>query len=215
MTGAVTTDTRLVILEAALRCFRTRGVHKTTIIEIGRDAGVSRSTVYEYFPDKRAVVDAASEHALQLFYRSMARAMDRGTSLEDKLSRAAVAVTRARRFIEPETLSDAGEVDALLNRNAAALLAECGEFLTPYLDAAKLTGEVRKNLDVEAAAEWFARMLFSLFMTPSRRMDCDGFRRRQRVRTRARRAGLRRRGSRQATQMKSEPPSTLTVAPVT
>ena len=79
MTGAITTDTRLVILEAALRCFRTRGVHKTTIIEIGRDAGVSRSTVYEYFPDKRAVVDAASEHALQLFYRSMARAMDRGS----------------------------------------------------------------------------------------------------------------------------------------
>ena len=59
----------------------------------------------------------------------------------------------------------------LLNRNAAALLQECGEFLTPYLLAAKLTGEVRKNLDVDAAAEWFARMLFSLFMTPSKRLD--------------------------------------------
>ena len=39
----------------------------------------------------------------------------------------------------------------LLNRNAEALLEECGEFLTPYLDAAKLTGEVRKNLDVDTA----------------------------------------------------------------
>jgi hypothetical protein len=37
------------------------------------------------------------------------------------------------------------------------------------LTAAKLTGEVRKSLDVAAAAEWFARMLFSLFMTSSRR----------------------------------------------
>jgi len=30
---------------------------------------------------------------------------------------------------------------------------ECGEFLPPHLTAAKLTGEVRKNLDVAAAAE--------------------------------------------------------------
>ena len=103
MTEAIATDTRLVIIEAALRCFRTQGVHKTTIVDIGRAAGVSRSTIYEYFPDKRAVVDAASEHAAQLFYRGMARAMDQGGSLEDKLSRAAVAVTKARRFIEPES----------------------------------------------------------------------------------------------------------------
>jgi AcrR family transcriptional regulator len=171
MTEATATDTRLVILEAALRCFRTQGVRRTTMVDVGRAAGVSRSTVYEYFPDKRAVVDAASEHALQLFYRMMARAMEHGGALEDKLSRAAVAVTRARRFIDPEALSDPTEVTMLLNRNAAALLGKCGEFLTPYLVAAKLTGEVRKSLDVDAAAEWFARMLFSLFMTPSTRLD--------------------------------------------
>lgn len=173
MTEAIATDTRLVILEAALRCFRTQGLRKTTIVDIGRAAGVSRSTIYEYFPDKRAVVDAASEHASQLFYRTMARAMDRGGSLEDKLSNAAVAVTRARRFVDREKLSDPTEVSMLLTRNAPALLRECGEFLIPYLTAAKLTGEVRKTLDVNAAAEWFARMLFSLFMTPSERLDLD------------------------------------------
>jgi hypothetical protein len=118
-----------------------------------------------------AIVDAASEHASQLVYRGMALAMDRGGTLEDKLSRAAVVVTRARPFIDPERLSDAAEIDLLLTRNAGALLRECGEFLAPYLTAAKLTGEVRKSLDVTAAAEWFARMLFSLFMTPSERLD--------------------------------------------
>ena len=171
MTEAITTDTRLMIVEAALRCYRSQGVRKTTMIDIGRSAGLSRSTIYEYFRDKRAVVDATSEHASQLFYRSLARAMDRGGSLEDKLSRAAVAVTRGRRFMDPEKLSDPGEVQMLLNRNAGALLVECGDFLAPCLNAAKLTGEVRKTLDVDAAAEWFARMLFSLFMFPSARVD--------------------------------------------
>ncbi|MCW2734806.1 MAG: TetR family transcriptional regulator [Mycobacterium sp.] len=68
-------------------------------------------------------------------------------------------------------MAGAAEVNMLLNRNAAALLGECGQFLAPYLAAAKLTGEVRRTLDVDAAAEWFARMLFSLFMTPSARLD--------------------------------------------
>jgi hypothetical protein len=82
----------------------------------------------------------------------MAKAMGRGESLEDKLTLAAVFVTRARRFIEPETYFDADEVSLLLTKNAAVLLHECCEFLTPYLAAAKLTGEVRKDLDVPPQA---------------------------------------------------------------
>jgi hypothetical protein len=68
---------------------------------------------------------------------------------------------------------DEDEVSVLLTKNAAVLLRECAEFLVPYLAAAKLTGEVRKELDVAAAAEWFARMLFSLFTTPSSTLDMD------------------------------------------
>jgi len=168
-----TTDTRVVIIEAALKCFQNQGLRKTTIVDITRAAGVSRSTVYEYFGDKAAIVEACAEHASQLFYREMALAMDRGHTLEDRLSRAAVVVTRARQLIEPEKYFDADEVSLLLTRNAALLLRECGEFLTPYLTAAKLTGEVRKDLDVEAAAEWFSRILFSLFTTPSTRLDAS------------------------------------------
>jgi AcrR family transcriptional regulator len=168
-----TVDTRTAIIDAALSCFRTQGLRRTSVVDIAHAARVSRSTVYEYFPDKRAVVDAASEHASESFYRSTARAMALEDSLEDELGSAAVAVTRARRFIAPERLSDAAEVHTLLTRNAAALLRECGRFLAPYLAAAKLTGEVRPDLDVDAAAEWFARMLFSLFLTPSDRLDLD------------------------------------------
>jgi AcrR family transcriptional regulator len=129
--------------------------------------------VYEYFRDKAAIVEACAEHSSQRFYREMARAMGRGESLEDKLTLAAVFVTRARRFLEPEMYFDADEVSLMLTKNAAVLLHECGEFLAPYLAAAKLTGEVRKELDIVAAGEWFARMLFSLFSTPSSTLNMD------------------------------------------
>ena len=52
-------------------------------------------------------------------------------------------------------------------------MRECVDFFAPYPSAAKLTGEVRKDLDVEAADEWCARILFSLFSTPSSALDTD------------------------------------------
>jgi AcrR family transcriptional regulator len=172
-TQAIAIDTREVIIEAAFACFGEQGQPKTTIVDIARAAGVSRSTVYEYFRDKAAIVEACAEHSSQRFYREMAKAMSQGDSLEEKFARAAVFVTKARRFMEPERYFDADAVSLLLTKNAAVLLRECGEFLAPYLAAAKLTGEVRKDLDVPAAGEWFARMLFSLFSTPASTLDMD------------------------------------------
>src|SRR6478672_9759744 len=114
MTSAsTTTDTRELIIESAFDCFRKHGLDKTTIVDIARAADVSRSTVYEYFRDKAAIVEACAEGASQKFYREMAKAMGRADSLEEKLVLAAVFVTKARQFVEPEMYFDADEVSLL------------------------------------------------------------------------------------------------------
>jgi AcrR family transcriptional regulator len=171
MTQATATETREAIIGGAFACFRTYGLRKTTIVDIARKADVSRSTIYEYFKDKAAIVEACAEAASQRFYRNMAKVVNRGETLEDQLVRACVFVTQARRVVEPEKYFDEEEVNVLLTRNAVVLLQECSDFVAPYLTAAKLTGEVRKDLDVAAAGEWIARILFSLFNTPSPRLD--------------------------------------------
>ncbi|MCV7099926.1 TetR/AcrR family transcriptional regulator [Mycobacterium palustre] len=167
------TDTRELIVKSAYECFCRHGLNKTTIVDIARAAHVSRSTVYEYFNDKSAILEACAEHASEQFYREMSQAMDRGSSLEEKLSHAAVFVTQARRVIASGRNFDEDAISLLLTKDAAVLLRECVDFLAPYLSAAKLTGEVRKDLDVRAAGEWFARILFSLFSTPSSTLDMD------------------------------------------
>ncbi len=167
------TDTRELIVQSAYSCFAKQGLQKATIVDIARAAGVSRSTVYEYFGDKAAIIEACAEYASEQFYREMSTAMDRGRSLEEKLSHAAVFVTQARRAIASEKFFDEDAVSLLLTKDAAVLLRECVDFIAPYLAAARLTGEVRKDLDVEAAGEWFARILFSLFSTPSSTLDLD------------------------------------------
>src|ERR1700741_3664001 len=102
-----TTDTREAIIESAMAWFDRHGLDKTTVVDIARAADVSRSTVYEYFRDKAEIVEACAEQSSQKFYREMAKAMGKGDSLEDKLTRAAVFVTTARRFMGPEKYFDA------------------------------------------------------------------------------------------------------------
>jgi AcrR family transcriptional regulator len=173
MTQATQNDTRELIVESAYACFGKYGLQKATIVDIAKTAGVSRSTVYEYFGDKGAVLEACAEHASERFYREMSEAMNRGNSLGDKLCHAAVFVTQARRAFASEKYFDEDAVSLLLTKDSAVLLRECVDFFAPYLSAAKLTGEVRKDLDVAAAGEWFARILFSLFSTPSPIRDMD------------------------------------------
>ena len=173
MTQATAADTRQAIISAAFACFRTTGLRKTTIVDIARSADVSRSTIYEYFRDKETIVEACAEAASHRFYRNMVTAIDRhgGSTLEGRLVRAAVFVAQARRTVEPEAYFDSEEVNLMLTKNAATLLQECAEFLAPYVAAARVTGEVRVDLDAQSASEWFARMLFSLFTTPSPYFD--------------------------------------------
>src|ERR1700748_287857 len=166
-------DTSELIVKSAYACFRKQGLQKTTIVDIAKTANVSRSTIYEYFSDKGAILEACAEQASEQFYREMSNAMDQGGTLEEKLSRAAVFVTQARRVIASGKYFDEDAISLLLTKDAAVLLRECVDFFAPYLSAAKLTGEVRKDLDVVAAGEWFARILFSLFSTPSLSLDLD------------------------------------------
>lgn len=175
MTQATAVDTRAALISAAFACFRTRGLRKTTIVDIARAAHVSRSTFYEYFRDKEKIVETCAEAASQSFYRKLAAAIDRdgGSTLEEKLVRASVFVTQARRVVEPESYFDEEQVNLMLTKNASTLLRECGEFFAPYISAARLTGEVRSDLDIRSASEWFARMLFSLFTTPSPHHDAS------------------------------------------
>jgi AcrR family transcriptional regulator len=43
------------ILEAAFRVFGSRGLHKATLDEVAREAGITKGTIYLYFPSKAAL----------------------------------------------------------------------------------------------------------------------------------------------------------------
>ena len=60
--AAAEAGTRRRITEAAVELHGTVGPARTTVAELARQAGVSRVTVYNHFPDDAALLSACSAH---------------------------------------------------------------------------------------------------------------------------------------------------------
>jgi AcrR family transcriptional regulator len=71
---------RTEILHAALRAFRERGYHATTLDDIAEQLGIRKTALYHYFPDKEAILYECHRESLAELNRILAgaRALDTG-----------------------------------------------------------------------------------------------------------------------------------------
>ena len=77
--------TRARIFAAALRVFRERGFHESTMREIATQAGVALGAAYYYFDSKDALVMAFYEEAQAQMAPALHRILAEGRSLEQRL----------------------------------------------------------------------------------------------------------------------------------
>src|SRR5262245_11832483 len=127
------------ILEATARCLARWGVAKTTVDDLAREAGVSRATVYRYFPGgKDQLVVAVGIYEEGRFFAHLAPLLEDSGSLADALT---VAVSEASRFLrEHEVLATLLEHEPekvlpyLAFDRIGPLLYRTTAFLTPYLE---------------------------------------------------------------------------------
>ncbi len=61
-TDPATNDTVSAILDAGAACLARYGNEKTSIQDIADTAGMSRATVYRYFPDRASLLRAVTRH---------------------------------------------------------------------------------------------------------------------------------------------------------
>ena len=74
-------DARLRLVAAALDLFAERGYEDTTVVEIAERAGLTKSTFFRHFPDKREVLFGAGAMA-ELLSAGIAAAPETATPLE-------------------------------------------------------------------------------------------------------------------------------------
>lgn len=168
--------TEAVILDAARRCLMQYGSAKMSMVDVARVAGVSRGSVYNYFPERDALVEAVAELAFASFAADMDDAMNAGATLEDQIVAAARTVRQwdnAIRGAGGGALLGEEEVAHLITRGSEPVMRRMIEVVQPYLDDASARGELRDGLDTGLAAEWIARILHSLSVNPAVRFDAD------------------------------------------
>ncbi len=143
------------ILAAAERCFTRTGFHRTTMLDICREAGVSAGALYIYFPSKEALIAGIAgteqEQILNRF-ESLHAAPDFLSGMAQVMQACVVEhpVTKAVLFLEiVAEFSRNPEVGAILRRVDRAIRSSLAEVLA----RAKADGRISPRADVDRIVE--------------------------------------------------------------
>lgn len=158
--------TRQTILDAAIARFGRDGYRSTSVANIARDAGVSGTAAYAYFPNKEALFLAAvDEDAAAVIHdglTSVTSQPDVRQWQQTLIYTLVEAVQRhplARRLLaglEPEVTDRVLEIPAL---------EELRKVVAERLRAEQLEGAVRSDIDAVAIANGIVSIVLSLLMS--------------------------------------------------
>lgn len=113
--GTERSDRRQQILEAAQRCFKIHGFHRTTLRDIAREFGMSVGHIYNYFSNKEAIIEALVETQTQYFIDMLDSDQYDGLSPDERLHRELGAVVDAYLDVDSAQLAVAIMNEALVN----------------------------------------------------------------------------------------------------
>jgi AcrR family transcriptional regulator len=158
------------MLEAALVCVGRSGLARTTVDDVARESGVSRATIYRYFPRGREqlVAEVVTWEMGRFFRRlgeAVAGAPDLAALMEDALVFAHKALADHEVY-QKVLVTEPGRLLPLVTVQADRLLPLIAGFLVPYLERDRDAGRLRPSTDPHRTADYIARMFLSLIMTP-------------------------------------------------
>jgi AcrR family transcriptional regulator len=162
------------ILRAAEECIRRWGLRRVSMNDVATEAGVSRGSVYRYYPDRDALIQAVLERVADQRVAEAEPAVRRRRSLAGKVAEAAVFVRRLADEERRLGLDEHPGEPALATWRLASsptMFARWIDFWVPFLEEARANGEVRADLDIRQASEWIMRILISLVTVPSQTVD--------------------------------------------
>jgi AcrR family transcriptional regulator len=152
------------VVDGALRAIARFGLAKLTVDDVAREAGISRATLYRYFPGRGAVLAAVVAVETERLQHGLDEALGETTTLAEALS--AVAGYGARAFAGHEALQHllATEPGAVLPHlcfsGADSLLRVAADRIAPHL--CRFMGP----LEARRTGEWLARIVLSYGLAP-------------------------------------------------
>jgi AcrR family transcriptional regulator len=164
MMARAASATRARILAAARDHFERFPIEKTTMIDIAEAAGLSRPTVYRYFPNRDDLVTAVLIEAIRDFNSDVAAEAVPLDSLGHKVIRIFVRAVEWTRADSPITLALVPRWRWVMTTadDVPSLADVIAELWASVLSDAVERGLAGRELDVPAAASWLAEVELTL-----------------------------------------------------
>ncbi len=164
-------DTRERILAATTASAESSGVRGFSLEQVAATAGVSRTTVYRYFPGGRAqLVSETVTWEIGRFWRRLATAVEDLATLEDRLVAGLVV---GRKLIDRSTIMsnlmdpDLEELLAAAQPSEPLVHGVVRDYIRETLEGEARAGNLRDGLDLDAAADYLMRMTVSWLGSPT------------------------------------------------
>ncbi len=159
-------EARLRLGQAALRCVVNTGLHKTTMSDIAREAGIARPTLYKHFKTKNDAIIFAIDAAGLEFAQAVKEFALKFDSAEERITEIIVFVFKELPRQEHLSLALDPDLSQALGERAfveEATLAFSRIAIGPVIE---LRPDLQK--DGEEMAEVMSRFAISLIMFPGR-----------------------------------------------
>jgi TetR/AcrR family transcriptional regulator, repressor of fatR-cypB operon len=137
-------DKRTLLLDAALGLFETRGFDGVAVPEIAKAAGVATGTVYVYFHDKEALVNALYHHWKTIYNDMVLAPLPDGLLVRDKFTTYWQRMTEfATRYPHAARFMDLHHHGAYLDDESRALSRRYAHVAHAFITEARGAGAIR------------------------------------------------------------------------
>jgi len=151
-------------MEATLTCIADGGMKGFTVEDVAREAGLSRATLYRYFPGGRdQLVSETVTWEVGRFFTHLAEAIDDSPDFRTRVERGLAFANRSRRenrAFQQAMATDQGEIQARLAGIAPIVVGVIRSYLEPLLAQEALVEDVTPA----EAADHLARLIGSLIV---------------------------------------------------
>lgn len=161
-------EARRRIVEAATACIDRLGLAKTSLSDIATEAGVTRQTVYRYFPSLADILTAVAVAGAEEFAERMAHHL---ASFDSPVEVAVESVMFAIRTLPDEPylglLLQAGEADTFTVGVTSPIAFDLGARILRSVPVDWPAAGVTTDADLQGLAEVLMRLFISFLQYPS------------------------------------------------
>ncbi len=165
------------ILRAASEQVEDFGLRRFTIDDVARRVGVSRVTIYRYFPKKNRLIEALVLWEMRRFLEAVEEAIAGCQTLEERLVEGFVfglSYLRRHRLLRRLLRTEPELILPALTTDADRVLAAGREFIARFArEEAQRGGLPLDEEEIEAVAELLTRAVLSFIVTPHSVLDLE------------------------------------------